>query len=812
MFYNHLKVAVRYLLHHKTYALTNIAGLTLGLGCFLLLNSYIGSEKNFDGMNPGAYRLLQKITDSNGLVRESAASGSRVGAEANAQFPEIESVTQIMEIGRLTVGNDPDNKNYEGISTIDSNFFEVFGFKLKEGDPAGAFSQPNGAIVQEKFAKKYFGDQSALGKTLKTNVFECTITGVLEDFPENSHFQGQLMVTTQLASANFRWWDEFMQTNWNRNSLITYFKVRPDADIPELGRKITAMAKSNWPKDAPFTSEFFLQPVQDIHLYAHDVEGEINNARGNAFYIRLFFWIALVILLVACFNYAGLLNVAFLGRSREIGVRKAVGAGKGQLLNQFFLESALLTGVALVLAIVLLNFLQPLIARFLGTSFSWSHIPAIQIAALGGIGFLVSLLAIVYPGWMITRVAAVQAMKNENNARSGFSFRKGITVFQFATAIALIGCSFLFYRQINYLQSKEMGFNKDGMVIVDINSRNLRSQFEAIKAEFSKLPEVQSVSVTSRVPGEWKNFPLANVKKRGQSDDQRKEMIFIGADQDFLNTYGISLLNGANFSGSVASDTSKVLINATAAKTLGFENPVGQWIEIPSVNWSGDNNPLDRPMLAQVAGVVRDFHFEDVKLAIKPMVIGFWQNPIHNIDYYSIKVSTSDWPGTLASLKKINDSFDSANPLEYNILNDRFERFYEADILRSRLLLFFSGIVIFIACLGLLVMTAFTLRNRTKEIGVRKVLGASSIQIIQLISREFTRTVGIAFLIGMPLAWYAMNQWMAEFAYHIPMDWLTFLPVALGAGIFAVLIALATISLQSIRAAFANPVDSLRDE
>lgn len=808
MLTHHLRTAYRYLRNHKFYAVSNFGGLTLGFFCFLLLNFYIRHEQNYDRQHGPVFRLVETIQEENGSNRLSARSGPQVGLKAKEVFPEVEAVTQTLLLGRLTVGNDPASLSYERVSTVDRDFFEVFNFKLKEGTPQHIFSTPNGLLITQSLAEKYFGRESALDQPLKTNEFEGTVVGVLEDFPENTHMEAYLMLPTQTAAAAFRWWNEYVTTNWEDNSFVTYLRLREDADVPALAERITRMVEKNWPKDQVFRSSFSLQPVSDIHLAVQEVQGEINRSKGNIFYVKVFFWIALVILLVACFNYAGLLNVAFMGRYREIGVRKAIGADRGQLLRQLFSESVLLTSLSLAAAVSLLYLLKSNLSAWLGTAFDWSYVPLTQIGLLAGAGLLVSLAAIGYPSWLVSRVATVEALKKERHSESGFSIRKVVTFFQFTAAICLIACALIFYRQLNYVQSKNLGFDMAGMVIVDINSRILRDQADAIKREFNQLPEVESVSVSSRVPGEWKEYPLVRVTRPGQDEREAQEMIFVGADQDFLNTYQVNLTEGSNFSGSPA-DSGRVLVNSTALAALGLEgDPIGQRIQIPSINWSGDTETLKQPFSAEIAGVVKDFHFEDFHLAIKPMVIGFRQNPIQSIDYYSLRVSTEDWSSTLADLKGINDRFDAQNPIEYHILNDQFQRFYEADIIRSRLLVFFSAIVVFIACLGLFVMTAFTLGNRIKEIGIRKVLGATTTQIVQLIVKDSTILILGAAVLGIGLARYAMGIWLQEFAYRIDLEWWYFALAAL----LALLIAVLTVSFQSIRAALANPVDSLSNE
>lgn len=807
MINNYLRATLRYLRKNKRYTVINLLGLSLGFACFLLLNFYVRSEKNFDRQHGNVYRLLQQVTDENGRTRETAVNPPRPAAAAREQFPEIEAVTQLAELGRFTVGNDPGNRNYERITVIDPSFFEVFNFRLLEGTPANVFSQANGILLTKTLRERYFGSLPALNKTLKTSQFEGVVAGVMEDFPANTHLDAGLMVPNQTAAAAMEGWKEFMATNWTRNSLLSYLKLRPEAQAEALSRKITRLTRDNWPQDLVFNTQFRLQPVQDIHLYAGAVEGEVNRGAGNAFYAGIFFWVALLILLVACFNYTGLLTVAFMGRSREIGVRKAVGAGRGSLLRQFFTESILLTLTAMALSAGLLQVAKPLIVKWLGTPFDWSLLPMSQLLILGAAGLGVSLLSVAYPAFLSSRMTTVAALKDEGRGSGKMPVRKIMTVFQFTAAIALIACTLVFYRQVAFLQSKDRGFDLEGLVTVDINSRALRSKFETIKQEFSRLPEVRSVTVSSRVPGEWKDFPLAGVLPQGQAPASAKEMIFVGADQDFLKTYQVKLLEGLNFSGAPA-DSSKILINETAARLLGMPHPVGQWVEIPSVNWSGDTEAFDQPVRAQIAGVVADFQFEDFRQNLKPMVIGFWQNPIHNIDYYTLRIASGDWSATLSSLRQINDRFDPENPLEYNFLNEQFQRFIEADLLRSRLLMFFSGIVVFISCLGLFAMAAFALQRRTKEIGIRKVLGAGTAGIVGLVSADFLRLVLLGCLLAIPAAWLLMHRWLEEFAYRVPLQWWMF---AL-AGLAALVIAGTTVGLQSVQAALANPVKSLRSE
>ncbi len=807
MIINHIKVAVRYLSKHRTYLLINLLGLSLGYLCFLMLNIYVVGERNYDSQHAHTYRLIQKDLSDEGNTIEVATIGPRVGYASREQFPEIEAVTEVGSMGRLTVGNEPTNLHYERFFTIDSGFFEVFNFQFIEGNAIQLNNQPNGLLLTRTLKEKYFGNRPALGKLLKTNVFEGVVGAVIEDFPKNTHFHANLMIPEQTTSKIFNWYDDFISTSWHRNAFLTYFKLRDDSDVVNLEKKITALAEENWPVEEKFTSQFVLQDVRDIHLYPEQVEGEINHQKGNIFYVNLFFWIGILILLVATFNYTGLLNMAFMRRSTEIGIRKAVGAGKRQLLAQLLTESLLLTSVSLLVAWVALYMINPFIPDFFGSSFDLIALPTSQVLLIGLSGIVISLLAIGYPSYLVIVRNIVHSLKGPQVGYPRLSSRKLLIVFQFVVAISLIAMTTLLFRQVKYLEEKELGFNMEGLVVVDINSGNLRSKFASIKEEFLRLPAVQKVSVSSRVPGEWKNFPLVDVVTSGESSPTARQMIFIGVDQDFISTYDINLVQGNNFRGTEF-DSTQVLLNQAAVSALGLIDPVGHFIEIPQVNWSGDTNPLDEPLKVSIAGIVEDFHFEGFQQSIQPMVMGYWKNPIHNIDYYSLSVNTSNWDATLLALQKINNQFDAENPLEYHILNDQFARFHEPVIQRSQLLLFFTWVVVFIACLGLFATTAYTLQIRRKEIGIRKVLGAKVTELIKMISFDFLKLVLIGGLIALPLSWMMMKRWLDEFAYRVSIGWDLF---AL-AGMLALFIAAITIAHQSVRAAMENPVQSIRDE
>lgn len=793
---------------HLNFTFINLLGLTLGFFCFFLLNSYVLKETSFDLEHENVVRLLQKTTDENGNIRETASIAPKVGSESKLLFDEIENLTQILQIGRSTVGNDPNSAIHEPVAIMDNNFLQVFDFELKEGNIQELSNNPNGIILNESLKERYFGKQPALGKNLKTGYGDYPIVGVLKDFPLNSHLENQIFYTTQVARQLFDGYDEFMATDWSNNQFITYLKVLPNTDLASLEQSITSLTQKNIPKNDAFESAFSLQEVKDIHLYSGDVEAEVNKNKGNMLYVKLFFWVGIFILLVACFNYAGLLNIAFMDRAKEIGLRQIVGAGKLQLLLQFLSESLLLTSLSIALAYTLLWVSQPLIATWFDTSLNLSGIPVQGIIFTLATGLFLSLLSVTYPFWLIIRNGISSNMLSHVvSSQSKLPFRRFMLVFQFVAVIAFLTASFVFNKQMKYLKNKELGFELEGLATVDINSGILRSKFESIKDEFLQIPEVSSVSVSSRVPGEWKNIPLVRAKRMGQNNTEVKDMLFIGTDHDFLKTFQINLLEGENFIGN-SSDSTKVILNKSAVAALGLHNPVGQSIEIPSVNFGGNIQNFDNILKVRVVGIVEDFQIEDFRTSIKPLIIGNWNNPIHSIDYYTLQVKTDNWAGTLLDLKSVNDSFDPNTPIEFHILDDQFVRFYEQDILRFKLLNFFSGIVVFLAFMGLFAMSAFVAKSRTKEIGIRKVVGASVLELTNLLSSDFIKLMGLGFVIAAPITWYLIQQWLSDFAFHIELKW-WMLAIA---GLACLALTIVTVSIQSIKAAISNPIKALRNE
>ncbi len=810
MLLNYLKIAYRHLNKNRAFSLINIFGLTIGFLCFILIALYIHDELNYDRMHrDGAdiYRVIQHETMEDGALRKVSTVAGRIGPESVSQLPEVADVVRISVYGRLTMGNDPETRGYEVFTVADSGFFNFFDFKLLKGNPNTALTEPNSIVISQKLANRYFGTGDAVGKMIKLNDNDMNVAGVMQDFPTNSHIQIDLLLSEAAVDQYFPWYRRFESSDWVTNSFATYVKLKPGQDKTSYENKLTQLVKQNYPSDKEFKSTFTLQPLADIHLYSSEIQDyQVNNSGFTPFYIYMFSVVALLILLIAALNYMNLSTAAAYKRTKEIGTRKTLGAGKASLIGQFMGEATMLSLISLVIAVALLQVIMPFVNEFANKRLSLSTLPfnwaAIIALTLIGCGILASL----YPAFIVSRVSPVQAIKKEVRfASQSIPVRKVLVVAQFAISIIMISSTLIIYRQLNFMREKALGFDVENLVTVDINSGILRRQFEAVKHEFSQLTEVQKVAVSSRVPGEWKRFPIATVSR--QEESIKADMIYVGVDSDFLSTYNIQLQEGRNF-GNSPGDSTKVILTRLAVDQLGLKNPIGQVVVIPTVTWGGQIENLEQPFYAEVIGVVDNFYFESFRKKMMPLIFAYHNNPIHSIDYYTLRIKSSNWEKTLSELKRINEQFDPKNPVEYNFLDSKFAEFYQSDTKRGQIFLAFSSIIVLIACLGLFALVSFSIENRKKEIGVRKVLGASTESILNLLSKEFMMLVVIAFVIATPLVILTMRSWLSEFAYHVNFGVGTF---ALS-GIIAILIAFVTISFRSIKAAVANPVDSLRSE
>jgi putative ABC transport system permease protein len=822
MFKNYLKIAFRTLTRNKLYTILNVAGLTFGLSCFFLIGLYLFDELTFDRHHSKADRIYRVIEHKtvNGESTTIAAASYKLAEESKKSIPGVENTSRVLRTGRANLVSPENPVNFqETVTVADEHFLEIFDFPLVAGDKKTALTEPNSIIINEDLAKRLFNKTDVLGKTLLFSFMESSlkITGVLKNHPTNSSFDFNCLLS-DATFQNTDFYREMAASDWLSETFSVYVLLKPNANPKSVQEKMSKLVHDNFTPAAGTVFSFSLQPLKDIHLKSENiVDGARNTnveaiAKGNMSYIRIFSFIALFVLLIAGINYMNLTTARASSRLKEIGVRKTIGAVQSNLVRQFLFESILVTFISFFLSLIVVNLLLPAFNQFtnkqLSLGFSTNYriwLLAIAFSAITG------LLSGSYPSLLLSHfkpVLLLKGLKLQN--KSDLLLRKGLVIFQFTVSTIMIIATIVLFLQVQYLNTTNLGFNKDLLVVIDVNTGKARSNFEAVKAEMAKIPDVRAVSVTSRVPGEWKSFRTIKIKNMGSTDDPKVAYMF-GADKDFVKTFEVQLISGRNFD--TPGDSTSILINETAARILGITEPAEQVVEIPAVSRDGSGsftplNPANSPFKPRVIGIIRDFHFQSLRDKIEPLVLAYNHNPIHVIDYYSARIAGSNIKGTLGKLKEIMVSNDRDDPFEYHFLNDQLALFYIEDRRRQTILIWIALATIFIACLGLFGLATYSAEQRIKEIGIRKVLGAKIFNLASLLSKDFLKLVFIANGIAFPIAWWATHKWLQEYAYHIDVEWWVFVI----AGILATGIALLTISYQAIKAAVANPVKSLRTE
>lgn len=809
MFRNYLKVAVRSLRRQLFYSGVNVGGLAVGVAAAVLIVLFIEDEVTFDRMHENhdrIARLVETKTESDGAEQSSIHTIGPLGPAMEESLPEVANSLRMVSrwgVGRQTV-EFGENRFYEGDYLIaEADFFEFFDFPMNEGNPTTALVDPQSVVLTESAALKYFGDVDPMGRLLSLErMGDFTVTGLMEDPPVNSHldFSMLLSFSTIMEIDGWREW----AANWESDTFITYVMLEEGVEAAAAAEKVPTLLSEHLDEDA--RRRVTVQPLSDIHFESGWIDFDLNHARSDFTVVLMFGAIALFILLIASINYTNMATAASLGRRREVGLRKTVGAERGQLVRQFLSESVLTAFVALLAGLTIAWLALPVFNDIAGKTLSLNPLdnpwmlPVVTVLVL-----LVGVIAGSYPAFVLSAFDPASVLKGgDGRAPSSARIRKGLVVVQFALSMALIVSSLVVYRQLDFIQEMRLGFNDEQLVVVDINDGNARANFASMKEEFARDADVLGVSVTSNVPGDWKNITQVDVGSYGAGEADRLPAYFLAADEDFLQTFEVDLVAGRNFTGESASDSLSVMLNETAARRLGVQ--VGDRVSIPGSSLFG--NLSETTFEPTVIGITADFHVRSLREQIDPVVIGFRSGPVDVIDYFTIRLSGSDVPATMAHLESVGQTFDPRHPFEFNFLDERIQDFYEAEIRQGRIFSLATGLAIIIACLGLFGLAAFTTARRTKEIGIRKVLGATVPEIIALLSREIVVLVGVAFVVAMPIAWWVMDNWLDRFAYRIDIG----VGVLLTAGLLALAFGLLTVGYQAARAALADPVESLRYE
>jgi putative ABC transport system permease protein len=807
MIRNYFKIAFRNLKRQKVSTSINVIGLAIGLATCILIMLYVQDELSYDRYNQKADRIVRVGINLrlNGEDINGPTLGPSVAQNLRSEFPEVLQTTRIRNQGGGFVSYGTTSFKEDNLLYADSTFFQVFSIPLLKGNPQLALTEPNTVVLTEETARKYFGNQDPIGKILSFNSAKTPyrITGVVANVPENSHFRFDMLAS--LASLK-----EAESIGWlNSMNFYTYLVLpekynykQLEAKIPRLAEKYVSVEVQKFLgislKQFRKKGDDFgvvLQPLTDIHLYS---KGGDLRPGGDIRYVYVLTAIAVFMLLIACVNFMNLATATAVRRSREVGVRKVLGSVKGQLQQQFLIESILLAMISLLVGLLLVGLVLPSFNQLTGKNLALTLFadPFIALELVAGT-VLVGLLAGSYPAFYLASFKPVFVLKGRiMAARKGFNLRSGLVVFQFFVTISLIIATVTADRQLRYMQSQKVGFDREQILVIQ-NTYMLRNNEAVFREKIIQSPQVIRGSISGDVPvGSTSGNNSAVMPK--EDPDKGVVSRLYNVDYEYIPTLGMPIAQGRNFSKSFPTDSSAVILNETAVRALGWQkNPIGKEL-------IGKIDDKGRKTFYRVIGVVSDFHFESLRQKIGPLVMFLGRNSGNIL----VKTRTDNLPQFLASLKKDWDSFAVAAPFTYSFLDDRFEQVYLSEQKIGRVLTLFSGLTIFIACLGLFGLATHTAEQRTKEIGVRKVLGASVPSIIALLSKDFLKLILIALVIASPIAWWAMNQWLKDFAYKVDIDWWIF---AL-AGLLATGIALLTVSFQSIKAALMNPVKSLRSE
>ena len=807
MFKNYFKIAWRNLMKYKFISFINLFGLTVGLTCCMLILTYIVNELSFDKYNKNAdniYRVtrLFKNPETGTPSLNLATIAPPFGPLLENDFKDIKKITRLIDFSGTAVRYEDKNFNERNVYFADENLFDVFDVDVIKGNPAKALRDPYSVMLTEETAKKYFGNEDPMNKVLKMdNQFSLKVTGIYKAFPSNAHLHPGMMISFITLKDTAIYGDENLRTNWGSNNFYTYLLMPGDFDPKKMEKQFPAfldryLHEGDKYKASQWTS-LSLQKLTDIHLRSHtDVEAEEN---GDIKRVWIFSAIALFILLIACINYMNLSTARSALRAREIGIRKTVGANRKEIIAQFLSESVMISWVAMILAFVLTWVVLPWLNKLSGQALSINILLQSKILiAIFFIPFVIGIMSGIYPALFMSSFKPVKVLKGLVKVGGGnISFRKILVTAQFAISIILIISTAVVYKQLNYMQNKSLGFDREHIITMSYNGA-LNNTYESFRNELLSNNIIKKVARSSRIPTGRLLDAMGTKINRGDSlVPANADLKFVSADYEFLSTYGVKIVAGRDFSKDFSTDTSAFLVNEAAVQALGLKNnqdALGKDITYGSRG-------------GKLIGVINDFHFESMHQKIAPLILMVPRNS-NFFGRISVKVAGSNIPFSIAHIEKTWKKFLPDTPFEYTFLDENFERLYKSEQKQGTIFTVFACIAIFIACLGLLGLSAFSITQRIKEIGIRKVLGASVSSIVGLFSKDFLKLVIIAAVIAFPVAWYGMNNWLQDFAYRTNISWWIFLI----AGIIAASIALFTISVQAIKAALANPVESLRTE
>lgn len=795
MLKNYLKIAWRNIKRHKGFSFINIAGLAIGMACTILILTWIQDELSFDRFHEKGDRIYRVIVEDEQGFNSAGTCPIPLAPRLKERYPEVLESTRFCNGFQKFLVEYEERVFYEEIGIVDPSFFEIFTFPFREGDPGTAFNDPYSLVMTERMARKYFGTESPIGKTLQVlssnkEKISFTVTGLLRNIPRNSHLKLDIFVPFK-ALDELVWWANNFE-KWGDWSYFTYVLLQPGSSIPDVNTKITNLVKENYKQDE-MTDKFTLQSLTRIHLYSnfkYDLAGH-----GDIRTIHIFAVVALFILLIACANFMNLSTARFAKRSKEVGLRKTVGAQRIQLIKHFFSESLFLVLLSLFVALVLVKLAQPVFNQLTGKQIEMDLANFWFILSLILVVVFTGLLSGSYPALFLSALQPADVLRGETKTSTkGGLFRKVLVVIQFSLSIIIIICTIAVFNQLNFLRHRKLGFDKDNILYMPLIGE-FRAHYDLARNELLQNPSIIDVTASDQLFTQISRSS-EGARLEGKEVCEHTGINFLTADFNLLETFNMTLSQGRPFSKELSTDAEEaVIINQTLAKTIGVEPLIRKKL----YNYSEGQT-------RRIIGIVEDFHFESLHSKVRPLMIV--PRSGSDFKFMYVRIGQDAVPDSINLLKNIWKKYGFKNPFEYHFLDQTIDQLYASEQRMGKIFLYFALLAIFISCLGLFVLVSFMAEQRTKEIGIRKVLGASVSGITRLLSREFIKWIIISNVFAWPVAYYAMYKWLQNFAYRTSLN----LWIFLMSGALAFIIAVLTVSYQSIRAAVANPADSLRYE
>lgn len=790
MLHNYIKIALRNLLRHKAFSFINVAGLAIGMACTILILLWVQDELSYDRFHQRAEHIYRLTASLPALDVHAAVSSAPIAHAIKNEIPEIKNTIRVSSYFADLLQVEDRMFVEKRILYADSNFLQFFSFRLKEGDAHTALYQPEGILITEAMARKYFGDGEALGKVIRKNHNEdFTVTGVLADVPENSHLQFDFIQPMSfLARTN----QDLKENVWINFNFYTYVELNPNFNVsPESLKKLEGRIKDIYKaNEQQLKIEFTLQPLTKIHLHSNMIADF--SGHGNIQYVYIFIVVGSFILAVACINFMNLATARSARRAKEVGLRKVAGAARFQLIRQFLSESSLIAFIALLLAVIIVIVALPAFNDLAGKNLTINFLNEKLVIGLVAITLITGLLAGSYPALFLSGFVPVKVLKGNLKTGAGSAmFRNVMVIIQFTVSIMLLVGTSVIYNQLQFIKNRNLGFDKENLIYFQM-SGELWNKYQTLRTSLERNSRTSDFCFVEDLPTNLSNTTVS-VEWEGKDPDSQPLFSLISVDENFMDVFRLTILNGRSFSKAFRADTSNLIVNEKTLRTIGMDvaTAVGR-----SLTLQGKKGTI--------IGVVKDFNFQPVQQPIEPLImrLNLWGGTA------VVRTQPGQTKATIGDLERIAKELNPQYPFSYDFVDQDLDNLYNGEQRLGNLFTVFAALAIFISCLGLYGLSAFLAERRTKEIGVRKVLGGSVFHVVYLLSKTFTKPILIAMLVAAPLAWFTMNRWLESFAFHIDIHWTIFLI----AFVASLLIAWLTVSYESIKAATANPARSLKDE